>query len=594
MSDTIARPVRTPNDHGWRRLLVRHRYAAALWLVIIAAAWLRLVGIRYGLPALNDPDELTFELAAVKMLRDHTLNPGWFGHPATTTIYGLALVDIAVFAFGHLAGWFADTKQFADAIYADPTWVILPGRLLMLVSGVLCVASTYRLGRLLEGPATGLAAAILLALNPVVVTYSQTIRGDMPACLFMLLSLCSAVYVANEGRRGDYLKAGMWLGLAVASKWPFAIAGVAVAGAAILHAVRHPEQRKAIAGNVALFALCSLVTLCVVSPFLLLDHETALKNMTGEIKLRHLEAMGGTPMANAWWYIRNALLPGLQFAGLALALGGVVLIARNKSARAIIFPTFLAFVLLMISQHVVWKRWAIPVMPLLSIAAASAAVWLVREVYRRRGSTAAIAASAIMAALVVAPLMRDVLANARERSNDTRHLASHWASGSLPPGSSILIENFAFDLLPQPWTFLYPLGDAGCVDVRAMLHGKVAYADIEKRQGGRPITDVGTVSPGMLGTCQADYAILTDYDRYRAARDLFPQEYANYQRLLANGTIVATFRPEPGVIGGNTARVVHFDRQSDWRKPVNRSPTADSPLPLPAPTDTTHSSKAAR
>ena len=37
-------------------------------------------------------------------------------------------------------------------------------------------------------------------------------------------------------------------------------------------------------------------------------------------------------------------------------------------------------------------------------------------------------------------------------------------------------------------------------------------------------------------------------------------EYAGYQRLLARGTIVATFRPERGAAGGYTIRIVHFDR----------------------------------
>ena len=57
-----------------------------LFFILIAAFYLRISSIRFGLPAMNDQDELIFELGALKMLRGPTLNPGWFGHPATTTM----------------------------------------------------------------------------------------------------------------------------------------------------------------------------------------------------------------------------------------------------------------------------------------------------------------------------------------------------------------------------------------------------------------------------------------------------------------------------------------------------------------------------
>jgi len=37
-------------------------------------------------------------MGSVRMLSGPTLNPGWFGHPATTTIYLLAVLKALVFA----------------------------------------------------------------------------------------------------------------------------------------------------------------------------------------------------------------------------------------------------------------------------------------------------------------------------------------------------------------------------------------------------------------------------------------------------------------------------------------------------------------
>ena len=110
--------------------------------ILLVALIVRLWGLGFGLPAINDPDELMFELGAIRMLRTHTLDPGWFGHPATITMYMLALADIAVFLVGHVLGWFATVGQFTTAIYANPAWVILPGRLIMVGFGTWSVALT--------------------------------------------------------------------------------------------------------------------------------------------------------------------------------------------------------------------------------------------------------------------------------------------------------------------------------------------------------------------------------------------------------------------------------------------------------------------
>ena len=58
---------------------------AGLCLILLVAALLRIDGVGFGLPALNDPDEPLFMSTALEMLSGPTLNPGWFGHPGTIT-----------------------------------------------------------------------------------------------------------------------------------------------------------------------------------------------------------------------------------------------------------------------------------------------------------------------------------------------------------------------------------------------------------------------------------------------------------------------------------------------------------------------------
>ena len=139
----------------------------ALCVILLAALYLRLASIHFGLPALNDPDELMFELGAVRMLRGPTLNPGWFGHPATTTMYVLALIDVAVFLTGWVLGLFPTIKAFGTAIYADPSWVILPGRIAMTAFALATILLTYRIAASLVNREAGLIRATNLAVTPL-------------------------------------------------------------------------------------------------------------------------------------------------------------------------------------------------------------------------------------------------------------------------------------------------------------------------------------------------------------------------------------------------------------------------------------------
>lgn len=533
--------------------------ALALPAILLIALAIRLQSVHFGLPALNDPDELTFELGAIKMLRGGTLNPGWFGHPATTTMYVLAVLTVAVLAIGHLIGRFPTIDAFADAIYADPSWVMLPGRVAMAAFAVATVYLTYRLARELFDRHTALAAAALLAVSPVHVTWSQIIRSDMMACFFMLLSMLAALRILREDRWRDHVWAALWLAAATATKWPYAITALSVFGAVALRIATFPADRRRSTARLALLGAMAIGFLLLISPYILLDHRTVLRDMLGEAQVHHLGATGGAPWENAWWYLRGPVTTGLGPAGVALAACGLAVLTRRREAVAVVLPLLFGFFLLLCVQNLVWERWALPLMPLLAIAAAAGLAALAHLLARRLPSTPARAAMALIAATTLIPPTLRAEVDARARLNDTRQLAAGWARAHVAPGSTVLVEHFAFDLLPRPWRFLFPFGDVGCVDARAMLGGKVQLDTVAAGRGARSNVDYGTVAPAKRASCGADYALITQADRYAAERAAFPAEDAAYHELLARGTIVARFAPRPGR-GGPTVLVVRFQR----------------------------------
>jgi hypothetical protein len=77
------------------------------------------------------------------------------------------------------------------------------------------------------------------------------------------------------------------------------------------------------------------------------------------------------------------------------------------------------------------------------------------------------------------------------------------------------------------------------------------------------------MAPQRSDTCAADYAILSQYDRYRAERDRFPAEYNAYVRLIDGGEILATFEHAPGMADGPTIRIVRLKRGTqDGNRPT--------------------------
>lgn len=530
----------------------------AVVTVVTLAALLRLHSISFGLPSVNDQDELLFQLGAVRMLQGPTLNPHWFGHPATTTMYAVAITDAAVFLTGLAAGWWGSVREFLGAVYLDPTYVMLPARLVIAVFGVLSILLTIRLSEEIADRKVGLAAAMVLAITPLHIEFSQIIRSDMMATAFMLLSALAASRAGRgAGDLRSFAKAGLWAGVAVATKWPSALVLVCILGAAFMHWTNGNRSVGRLVGCCAVGVLSAAAALVLVSPFLVLDWHTVAMDLAGEARPMHLGSTGGSFFYNVDWYFRGPLLRTLGPIGLALAVGGVLMLARTQVGRFILLPLLAAHGFVLGLQALVWDRWVLPIVPILAISAAFAAVTLA-EAISRQNRRWALAVGAAIAAAVLVPIAVQTQREAAERMNDTRQMASRLVLDEARPGQTVLIEHFAFDLLQSDLRILWPAAAAGCIDTRAMLDGRVSLKDVEALRGGNSNVDIGSVPVGLADSCSADYVILSHFDRYLAEQQRFPEQYRRYQRFLLAYEPVATFTPE---FRGQNTRIVRVMRR---------------------------------
>lgn len=534
---------------------------AALGLILIVALGWRLHNIGFGLPSLYDPDEPIFMITALRMLAEASLNPGWFGHPGSTTIYLVALIDAGIAGWGLVSGRYADIGEFSRAAYANPGLLFIPARVAMALLGTLCVGLTYALGRRLHGTTTGLIAAALLAVNSLHIAWSQVIRTDIHASIFMLASLLFAARIAERGRLRDYLLAGAFAGLATVTKWPAATVFVAVIGAFIFarrqqNGAERPPLVRLVAAAAAVFA-----AMFIASPYIFLDWHTVIANVSGEVKSGHLGHNGGSFVDNLAYYLGGPVAGSTGAIGLVLALGGAALAAvpsasTSPIARWTMIPATILFLALICTQNLIWSRWVLPVLPMICIFAGFALATLGELIGRRLSGIRMAIAIGALGILAGTPSLMAAIAGSTERANDTRIQAARWAADHIPRGSRVVFEHLELKLRDQPWQILFPIGDAGCIDGKRALSGGISYAQVQQLRNGSPIVDLGNVSRQRIESCRADYAVLAYYDLYRAEGARYPAELATYRTLLANGRTVALFRPAPGRAGGPVVRVV--------------------------------------
>lgn len=525
-------------------------------LIIVVALALRLHNIGFGLPSMYDPDEPIFMITALRLLGEGTLNPGWFGHPGTTTIYLIALLDVLVAGGGILLGDYSNVAEFSRAAYANPALLFIPARVAMALLGTGCVWLIYHIGRELHSRAAGAIGAVLVAINALHIEWSQVIRTDIHAGFFLLASLTFAMKYAGSQRGRDILLAGTLAGLAIATKWPTAVVALAIPGSIV---AAKASGGKFYGHHLLLGMAAVPIALVLASPYLLLDWPTVLANVGGEIRPGHLSQNGSGLFSNAANYLDQSLgAVTLIIAMTGAAVGAV----RLPLVRFVLLPVALAFLLLISTQDIFWSRWVLPVLPLFCLFAAIAMLEACAFVRRRFGRTAMVAAAASLATVVGLPSVAAAASKSRERAIDTRALAAQWAIRNIPAGSKVAFEHLELSLRDQPWQILFPVGEAGCIDGARASRSGVRFKAVQKARRGITIVNLGTLPPDKIVSCRADFAVLTYFDRYLAERSRYPDEMATYRAVLAGGRTVALFRPISGERGGPVVRIVRMGNPS--------------------------------
>src|SRR5215471_9197015 len=410
---------------------------AARWtllLVILAAASAaRLWQLTAGVPYAVGIDEPQVVDRAIRILKTGDWNTHFFDYPSLV-IYFHAAVAVVRFLWGALNAEWASLDGFTVfAIYKA-------GRIAAALVGVATVWLTYRLGVELGSRRVGLLAAAQMAVRPMHVRESRYILTDVPMTALMTLATWFAVRAARIGTVRAYAWAGAICGLAAAAKYTGGIAFAAVAVAWLINERQSRDRGLKIGAAAGAAALAFFIG----APYTLLDMPSFLDGFAAQFSRFAEPSRVADP---TWLVYTKHLWMGGQVA-FVFALAGLVVVLARRSSRALWAPPLAAaavyFYELSIHSHA-FGRYALPLLPVLSLLAAAAALELltlagwVPALSRPPGRTVVL--SVIIIALLYGSIDDTVSWLDQQKRADTRAIAADWLKDNAPKGTRIAVEN---------------------------------------------------------------------------------------------------------------------------------------------------------
>ena len=283
--------------------------------------------------------------------------------------------------FPTLVGW-----SYVVVARSGPS-AVLPSALL----GVATVAVVWWLGRRLFGPAAGLVAAALLALDDLHITYSRAALVDVSLTFFAMLAILCFCRVMRNGSWAWTVGAGLATGLAWNTKYN-GFLPVVVGALAVVVVALHTRAWQRVPGRLGRVALSGLIAaVCYLPWFLHVD--ASLAGGYGDLvthQAGYLKGLGGwlhgASHQLASWHVFRFWGTGLVAVGLA---AGAVLALVQRRVRLAVLSVVLLVIGLVLGFDYVYL--------------AGAVAWVV-EGWRTRSGPAWIPAAWVVVLAVLVPL----------------------------------------------------------------------------------------------------------------------------------------------------------------------------------------------
>ncbi|TAK51505.1 MAG: phospholipid carrier-dependent glycosyltransferase [Gammaproteobacteria bacterium] len=434
-----------------RRSAIASKWPLSVWALLcvcVAALSVRVWGTWYGLPYSYHADEYH------EVMRALQLGTGGFNLDRTGKggFYFLLFAEYGFYFVAlKLLGIVDTAKDFGVLFVRDPSVFYLMGRLSAALLGVLTVAAVADIGRRAFSANAGLLAALFLAVNVLHVDLSRVIGVDVPMTFLATITLCFGMRIIANGRRADYLGAGLFAGLATTTKLPAVLLLVPLL-------IAHGYAVRQSGGGVRAWvtsselwqtALAFAGVLVLTNPLFfgnLLDSVAWLFFAPGSGDTAALSAVESGPEVlgrqrpNLYLYYLSVMRESMGWPLFLLGIGGSLLaIWRRRPVDVMLLSYAIIHYLAVASTSsatLYYPRYVLPVIVVMAVLSGRALAEL-HGVFMRMSVALAMV---VALAFVVVPV-EHLLDNARIlMQEDIRTTAKQWFETHVPSGRRVLIE----------------------------------------------------------------------------------------------------------------------------------------------------------
>ena len=317
-------------------------------------------------------------------------NPHFFNYP-TLPFYLAWILYIAYSFYLGLNSWdFLIYRYLVDG--RDLVYLVRIFHALLSAGTVAIVAAT---AKRLYGPWAGGLAGLVLAIMPLAVRFSPLAIVDVPQTFFSALVIYEAIRLAQGG--GKAWRAGLWVGLATACKYPAALMVLPVV-------IALGKDRYRDIGSLLLVALAAF---SIASPYVWIDGAEALDA---------LSRMGRDHLVSEGYGIIYLIQHHLRY-GLGIPLTALVVVALAwpawKRVEMPILVGLIVYALLVGLSGSSFMRYALPLTPLVALL-------VVRTVHGHRGFIG------VLGVVVLVTGGSSLQQRAWRLGEDTRTQAAEW------------------------------------------------------------------------------------------------------------------------------------------------------------------------
>ena len=410
-----------------------------LTALTLLAAWLRFSAVSFGLPDQLRPDEEMMVPRAMDFEKDW--NPHLAIYPAAQTY----LVHGVLRSYAILSGAGPDLHKAYGS--DNGARAFLFARRISALMGSATVPVIYLAAEPVFGPGAALVSAAIVTVAYIHVRESKFAKVEVPAGLWLALSILMMLRITTRGRLLDYALAGFFCGLAAATHYPAAAIsiGIVVAHLEVGHEKKQSMLTSLTDRGIYLAGVVAILTFFCTNPYFFLDLQPVrdYNFVRNNFSTSRMWNGGHTSAGFGWPWVLLRAMPaafGIELEIFLLAAMPWVIFRPRPGTLALLAFIVVCFLSLTTGHPQLEFRYLVNPLVAMALLGGVFAADLAALACSRIGTRLGLLVVGLGGILLIAPsVIRDIQLNRLLHQTDTRTIAREWMVEHIAPTTPVVL-----------------------------------------------------------------------------------------------------------------------------------------------------------